>query len=155
MESVRDEMRNRLFAAIDQRSDELVATVQELVREPSVLGKEAGVQAVVARHLGEADMRVEQYDLPDDTPSQPNGGSSGVPFAGRPNVHGYRTGTGGGRSLILNGHVDVVSAEPISAWSHDPWAAEIVGDRMYGRGAYDMKSGVGVNLYGWRGRNQG
>ena len=57
------------------------------------------------------------------------------------------TGQGGGRSLILNGHVDVVSPEPVSAWTHDPWGAEIVGDRMYGRGAYDMKSGVGVNLF--------
>jgi acetylornithine deacetylase len=142
-----DSFRTQLFAAIEERTDELVATVQELVREPSVLGNEAGVQAVVARHIGEAGMRVEQYDLPDDTPNQPNGGNSGVPFAGRPNVHGYRTGGGGGRSLILNGHVDVVSPEPVSAWSHDPWGAEVVGDRMYGRGAYDMKSGVGVNLF--------
>ena len=142
-----DSARSRLFSAIDSRSDELIATVSELVREPSVLGNEAGVQQVVARHLIDAGMRVETYDLPDDTPQQPNGGNSGVPFAGRPNVHGYRTGQGGGRSLILNGHVDVVSPEPVSAWTHDPWGAEIVGDRMYGRGAYDMKSGVGVNLF--------
>jgi acetylornithine deacetylase len=147
LDSSYDAIRSRLFAAIDQRQDELVATVAELVREPSVLGNEAGVQAVVARHLTEAGMRVEQYDLPEDTPQQPNGGNSGVPFAGRPNVHGYRTGAGAGRSLILNGHVDVVSPEPISAWSHDPWGAEIVGNRMYGRGAYDMKSGVAVNLF--------
>jgi acetylornithine deacetylase len=142
-----DSTRSRLFSAIEDRTDELIATVAELVREPSVLGNEAGVQQVVARHLAESGMRVESYDLPDDTPQQPNGGHSGVPFAGRPNVHGYRTGTGGGRSLILNGHVDVVSPEPVSAWTHDPWSAEIVGDRMYGRGAYDMKSGVGVNLF--------
>ena len=139
--------RSRLFSAIEDRADELIATVSELVREPSVLGNEAGVQQVVARHLTEAGMRVESYDLPEDTPQQPNGGTSGVPFVGRPNVHGYRTGAGGGRSLILNGHVDVVSPEPVSAWTHDPWGAEIVGDRMYGRGAYDMKSGVGVNLF--------
>jgi acetylornithine deacetylase len=139
--------RDRLFAAIDDRQEELVATIAELVRKPSVLGNEAGVQAVVAHHLSWAGMRVESYDLPEDTPQQPNGGFSGVPFAGRPNVHGYRTGAGGGRSLILNGHVDVVSPEPVSAWTHDPWGAEVVGDRMYGRGAYDMKSGVGVNLF--------
>jgi acetylornithine deacetylase len=139
--------RDRLFAAIDDRQEELIATIAELVRQPSILGNEAGVQAIVARRLAEAGMRVETYDLPEDTPQQPNGGFSGVPFAGRPNVHGYRTGSGGGRSLILNGHIDVVSPEPISAWTHDPWGAEIVGDRMYGRGAYDMKSGVGVNLF--------
>src|SRR5215211_160003 len=96
--------RDRLFAAIDDRQDELVATIAELVREPSILGNEAGVQAIVARHLAGAGMRVESYDLPEDTPQQPNGGISGVPFAGRQNVHGYRIGSGGGRSLILNGH---------------------------------------------------
>jgi acetylornithine deacetylase len=147
LESQIEQYRSRLFAAIEERADELIATVAELVREPSVLGNEAGVQRVVARRLTEAGMRVETYDLPEDTPQQPNGGTSGVPFAGRPNVHGYRTGSGGGRSLILNGHVDVVSPEPVSAWTHDPWGAEIVGDRMFGRGAYDMKSGVGVNLF--------
>src|SRR6476619_6966922 len=141
-----DSARSRLFSAIDSRTDELIATVSELVREPSVLGNEAGVQQVVARHLIDAGMRVETYDQPDDTPQQPNGGNSGVPFAGRPNVHGYRTCQGGGRSLIINGHVDVVSPEPVSAWSHDPWGAEIVGDRMFGRGAFDMKSGVALHL---------
>lgn len=147
MESSRYSARSRLFAAIDDRIPELVSTIAELVREPSVLGNEAGVQRVVARHLAESGMAVETYELPDDTPSHPNGGYSGVPFAGRPNVHGLRTGTGGGRSLILNGHVDVVSPEPVAAWSHDPWGAEIVGSMMYGRGAYDMKSGVGTNLF--------
>ena len=145
--SAKADSRTRLFAAIDERVDELIATVAELVQEPSVLGNEAGVQQVVSRHLTEAGMDVEQYDLPEDTPNQPNGGNSGVPFAGRPNVHARRAGAGGGRSLILNGHVDVVSPEPVSAWSHDPWGAEIVGSRMYGRGAYDMKSGVAINLF--------
>ena len=147
MSAASDSVRQRLYAAIDERQPELIATIQELVREPSTLGNEAGVQKVVARHLAEAGMEVSSYDLPEDTISRPNAGNSGIPFAGRPNVHGLRKGTGGGRSLILNGHIDVVSAEPVSAWSHDPYAAEIVGNRMYGRGAYDMKSGVGINLF--------
>lgn len=49
--------------------------------------------------------------------------------------------------MILNGHIDVVSAEPVDQWSHDPWGAEIVGDKMFGRGAFDMKSGVAANLF--------
>jgi acetylornithine deacetylase len=48
---------------------------------------------------------------------------------------------------VLNGHIDVVSPEPLSAWTYDPWAAEIVGDRMYGRGAMDMKVGIATNLF--------
>jgi acetylornithine deacetylase len=55
------------------------------------------------------------------------------------------------RSLALNGHVDVVSPEPLETWSHDPWGGEIVGvgsaQRIYGRGALDMKSGTIANLH--------
>lgn len=137
----------RLWDAIEARQDELIQTVADLVRFPSVLGQEAGVQGYVAEHLTASGFATESWDLDDTIKQQPNAGESNVPFAGRPNVTAKRLGTGGGRSLIMNGHVDVVSAEPVSAWSYDPWAAEIVGDRMYGRGAYDMKSGVALNLF--------
>ncbi len=50
-------------------------------------------------------------------------------------------------SLILNGHIDVVSPEPVDQWQHDPWGAEIEENRLYGRGAVDMKAGVIANLF--------
>jgi acetylornithine deacetylase len=49
---------------------------------------------------------------------------------------------GGGRSLLLNGHVDVVTAEPADRWTSDPRRAEVRDGRLYGRGACDMKGGV-------------
>ena len=139
----------RLWEAIETRRDELIALIAQLVRTPSVLGDEAAVQAIVAEHLRGSGLAVESWDLSDDTLQQENAGNSGVPFANRPNVAGVRRGSGGAgaRSLILNGHVDVVSPEPLAAWTHDPWGAEIVGNRMYGRGALDMKSGVGIQLF--------
>jgi acetylornithine deacetylase len=137
----------QLWRAIDERNDELTAIVTDLVRIPSVLGDEANVQAYVAGQLARSGLATESWDLDDSIRGRPNAGNSGVPFAGRPNVTGKRAGTGGGRSLILNGHVDVVSPEPVSAWTHDPWGAEIVGDKLFGRGAYDMKSGVALNLF--------
>jgi acetylornithine deacetylase len=145
--TVTQEATNRLWAAIDERQDELVETVAELVRRPSLLGQEAEAQAFVAGHLAKSDLETESWDLDDSLKSLPNAGDSRVSFAGRPNVTGTRKGEGGGRSLILNGHIDVVSPEPVAAWTHDPWAAEIFGDRMYGRGAFDMKSGVALNLF--------
>ena len=92
-------------------------------------------------------METEVWYLDDSVKALPNAGDSGVPFEGRPNVTGKRRGNGSGRSLILNGHVDVVSPDPVEMWTHDPWGAEIAGNIMYGRGAYDMKSGVAVNLF--------
>jgi succinyl-diaminopimelate desuccinylase len=45
-------------------------------------------------------------------------------------------------NLVFAGHTDVVSPGNESAWSHPPFAGEIVGDRLYGRGAVDMKGGI-------------
>ncbi len=137
----------RLWQAIEERQDELTALVADLVRIPSLLGDEAPAQGFVEGYLAESGLQAESWDIPDDLKQRENAGDSGVPFAGRPNVAGTLPGAGGGRSLILNGHYDVVSPEPVSAWTHDPWGAEIVDDKMYGRGAYDMKSGVALNLF--------
>ena len=137
----------RLWAAIDARQDELIALVAALVRHPSPLGHEAAAQAYVAAYLRAAGLTVAAWDLDETLRTLPEGGDSGVPFAGRPNVAGTLTGAGGGRALILNGHIDVVSAEPVAAWTYDPWAATIADGRMYGRGAFDMKSGIALNLF--------
>jgi len=61
----------------------------------------------------------------------------------RPNVVAVMKGTGGGRSLILNGHSDVVPVleEQIESWDTDPWNPIIRNGRVYGRGAADMKGG--------------
>ncbi|MCC7272598.1 MAG: M20/M25/M40 family metallo-hydrolase, partial [Alphaproteobacteria bacterium] len=63
-------------------------------------------------------------------------------YRDRPNVVGLFRGTGGGRSLILNGHVDTVTIEPTGEWTKDPFGAEIADGRMYGRGTSDMKGGL-------------
>ncbi len=64
-----------------------------------------------------------------------------LPYEGRRSLVGTLQG-GRGRSLLLNGHVDVVSAEPLRYWTQDPWGGDVVGDRLYGRGSGDMKGGV-------------
>lgn len=48
----------------------------------------------------------------------------------------------GPRTLVLNGHVDVVSPEPVSDWTVDPFSGHIRNGRVYGRGAVDMKGGL-------------
>jgi acetylornithine deacetylase len=141
------EAKVELWKAIDGRIDELIETIAELVRFPSLLANEAPVQEWIAGYLDASGAEIELWELDDAVKSLPNAGESGVAFAGRPNITGRLRGAGGGRSLILNGHVDVVSPDPVEAWTHDPWAAEIDGTRMYGRGAHDMKSGVGLNCF--------
>ena len=60
------------------------------------------------------------------------------PAPGRPNVVAIARGTGGGRSLMLNAHMDTVGVVGMT----DPFAPRLDGDRLYGRGAQDMKGSL-------------
>ncbi|MFC6206585.1 ArgE/DapE family deacylase [Levilactobacillus tongjiangensis] len=65
-----------------------------------------------------------------------------VPFAQNRDNLVVTIGNPAGPQLGLCGHMDVVSAGNESAWSHAPFAGEVVGDQLFGRGASDMKSGL-------------
>jgi acetylornithine deacetylase len=67
-------------------------------------------------------------------------------YRGRPNVVGVFRGTGGGRSLVLNGHIDTVTIEPRREWDREPYGAQIEDGRMFGRGTSDMKGGLMAGL---------
>ncbi len=64
------------------------------------------------------------------------------PVPGRPSVVGVARGSGGGRSLLLNAHIDTVG---VTGMEH-PHEPRIEGNRLYGRGAYDMKGGLAAIL---------
>ena len=61
-------------------------------------------------------------------------------------VGAHRPKTPKGKSLILNGHIDVVPTGPLDMWSSPPFEPRISGGWMYGRGAGDMKAGLAANL---------
>ena len=66
---------------------------------------------------------------------------------GRPNVIATIDGDRPGRTLLLEGHTDVVTEGDERAWSVDPFGAELRDGRIYGRGSADMKSGVAAMLF--------
>ncbi len=145
----------KLGAALDSTLDALrptlVQTVQELVRIPSEnlppLGNERACQHYVAGALRTLGLEPDVYDIADVAglrahPEYWNGRH----YAGRPNVNARLKGAGGGRSLILSGHIDTVPADTPVPWKRPPFAAEVHDGRLYGRGAWDMKAGVAMNL---------
>lgn len=69
---------------------------------------------------------------------------------GRPNVHAVVDGGQPGPTLLFEGHTDVVTAEPESAWQVPPFSGEIRDGRLHGRGSADMKGGVAAMLYAVR-----
>src|SRR6185295_14736924 len=104
------------------------------------------VQAVVAALLADAGVPPERLEPdPAEARADPDWPGEEMPRDRLPIVLG-RLGRAGSRRLVLVGHVDVVPVGDPATWTHDPWAAEREGDRLYGRGAVDMKGGVAAIL---------
>jgi acetylornithine deacetylase/succinyl-diaminopimelate desuccinylase family protein len=134
--------------AVAGRRDDLVALVRELVshasENPKLLAEpgaqeratraEAACQDALAGHFAALGMDVDRFEA----------------LPGRDDVVGRLAGAGGGRSLILNGHVDVVPAGDPAAWPHDPWGGELEGGRLWGRGSCDMKGGIAAGIVALR-----
>jgi acetylornithine deacetylase len=132
--------------AVERALPETVSFLQELVRAPSLLGNEEPAQALVEQRLQGLGFDVRSIE-PDEVElgEHPDSGIPLIPYEGRRCLVGT-IGGGSGRSLLLNGHVDVVSEEPADRWTKPPYGAEIEDGRLYGRGACDMKGGIAAML---------
>jgi succinyl-diaminopimelate desuccinylase len=120
--------------AVDEEG--LVAFARALVRVPSVHRPEAGATEAAAAALVAERMRAFGW-----APAVEEAAS------GRPNVIATVEGGLPGPTLMLEGHTDVVTEGDPAEWSHDPFGGDVVGGRLYGRGAADMKAGVAAMLY--------
>jgi len=133
-------LEERAVEAVD--ADWLADALTRLVRVPSVTGDEGAVQDLMVSLLADAGCRVERLE-PNAAAARedPDWPGEEMPRERLPIVFG-RIGRSGGRRVLLVGHVDVVPVGDPATWTHDPWAAQREGDRIYGRGAVDMKGGV-------------
>jgi succinyl-diaminopimelate desuccinylase len=118
-------------------ADEVIELTRALVRIPSVYrpGDPEATEARVAAFVGSW-FRREGFDVEvqDVAPGRPNViGSLGEKRSGQ-------------RSLLLEGHTDVVTEGDPAEWSRPPFGAELVDGRIYGRGTADMKSGLAAAL---------
>ena len=138
----------RISEAVAARRDDLTEFIQELVRTPSQTGDEGAVQAIVAARMRGLGLETDVWE-PDVAELAPYTEHIGAfdTFAGRPNVVGILRGQGGGRSLILNAHIDTVEPGDPSQWTHEPFSGDLVDGRVYGRGACDMKAGLATHLF--------
>ncbi|EPX80360.1 ArgE/DapE family deacylase [Salipiger mucosus] len=143
-------LEGRIAVEVERQMPALVADLQSLVRIPSIVGNEAAAMERMKELWQEAglDLEITRVEpMIDALREHPGFVDTQMSYEGRYSYVGVQAGTGGGRSLILNGHLDVVDPGALDAWTRDPWGAEIEGDLMYGRGAGDMKAGVVANLY--------
>jgi acetylornithine deacetylase len=140
-----------LCSYVDKRQDRLIEIIQDLVRIPSQntppTGEEEPCQQYVADFLRKQGWEPVIYFL-NEVPGLLEHPLfwPGRDYRHRPNVGARRKGRGGGRSLVLSGHIDTVP-RGTQPWTRDSFGGQVEGDRLYGRGANDMKGGVGTNLF--------
>ena len=119
--------------AIEKNQDQLFEILKTLIRFPTENppGNEAPAQEWISEKLKTLSDKVDVFEV----------------LPGRSNVVGIVKGAGGGRSVILNGHVDVVEAKKREAWENDPFEPVEKEGFIWGRGASDMKSAMAGYLY--------
>ena len=125
---------NAALACLDEA--ELIELTRDLIRISSVIrpGEPAATEAAVAHHV-ETWLAKQGFELEVQQVAP-----------GRPNVIAWLGEKGDGKSLLLEGHTDVVTEGNPAEWTHPPFGADLVDGRIYGRGAADMKSGLAAAM---------
>lgn len=117
--------------------------LQKLVQEPSKRGREAKAQAIIEEKCKQLNLEIDCWELEGDTLRQhPQFHCDRSDFSGNPNLAAVLKGSGGGKSILLNGHIDVVPEGNLHDWVEHPFSGIIKDGKMYGRGTTDMKGGT-------------
>ncbi len=137
----------KLLQRIDDNRDQAISFLQQMIAIPSVTGDEAKIQKFLADYMGKIGLDVDMWETDwEELKRHPGYRPVDRGYEGRPNIVATLKGTGGGRSLLLNGHTDVIPVGGGEGWSDNPWSATIKNGRIYGRGSADMKSGVASHI---------
>lgn len=137
-------LERRAHEALDINA--MLACLDALVRIPSVGPDEESAQRHMAVQLQDHGMQVDLWHIDmDELRSHPSFCEE-VQRQRPLGVVGRLRGGGGGPTLLLNGHVDVVGAGDEDAWSVPPWQLTRDGSRLLGRGVVDMKGGIACAL---------
>jgi acetylornithine deacetylase len=144
-----DTLRGRILDAVAEGFDKQIEFTRELVRLPSLRGREHTAQDFLHRALAERGYAMDRWTIDvAEIEHHPGFSPVEVSYDNAVNlVASHRPRREQGRSLILNGHIDVVPTGPWDMWSTPPFEPRIEGDWLYGRGAGDMKAGLAANVH--------
>ncbi|MBP6180298.1 MAG: ArgE/DapE family deacylase [Anaerolineales bacterium] len=140
----------KISDAVEAARGELISFLQKMVQTSSLPNHEHEVQNLVVQKLRSMGLEVEIVPSNfDDLKDHPAFGDDGFSPTDRVNVVGRWAGTqaGDGKSLILNGHVDVVPPGDLSLWVDSPWSGVVRDGKLYGRGSCDMKAGLCAGIF--------
>jgi acetylornithine deacetylase len=137
-----------IIAAVDAGFDDQVKLTADLTAFPSLRGQEATAQDFMAEQYRRRGLPVDRWKIDvADIEHLPGFSPVSVSYDNAINVVGvHRPKEAKGRSLILNGHIDVVPTGPLDLWTHPPFAPRVENGWLYGRGSGDMKAGLIAGL---------
>jgi len=143
------ETQQKILDAVDAAFDGQLEFTAALVALPSLRGEERAAQDLMYDAMEERGLAMDRWTLDaGELSTHPGFGPVTVSYEQADTVVGtYEPAEPGGRSLILNGHVDVVPTGPLENWSRSPWDPAVADGWMYGRGAGDMKAGHAAALF--------
>src|ERR1700744_2951609 len=137
----------KILDKVDASRDQAIGFLQKMVAIPSVTGDEAAIQRFVSGYMKKIGLEVDMWETDWEKLKQhPGYRPVNRGYEGRPNIVATLKGTGGGRSLLLNGHTDVIPVGSGPGGSAAPWSVPIKNGRIYGRGSCDRKSGVASHI---------
>ena len=142
------ELSQRLARAVADGFETQIRLTKDLMRFPSKRGAEHAVQDFVFRQMRDRGLVMDRFEMdPEALSRHPGAGAFTAEHSRAPIVVGiHRPRSETGRSLILQGHVDVVPEGPHDMWTYPPFEPTILGDWLYGRGGADMKAGLAANF---------
>ena len=135
---------------VERQQSRLIGLTRELIRIPSENTAPAGAERACQEHIAHV-LQMSEWDAVLYELSEVKGLHEhplfwpGRDYTNRPNLGARRKGSGG-RSLVLSGHVDTVP-RGTQPWTRDAFGGDVDGNRVYGRGANDMKAGIAMNLF--------
>ena len=142
------DIKNKINKGINDNKDEIIAFVQKLVRTPSLANQESDVQHIIHEKLNSIGLSSKIIPVIfSELEHHPAFNDDGFSPDSRINVTALWQGNNKAKSLILNGHVDVVPTGPEKLWNDDPFSGNIVDGKIYGRGSCDMKAGLSSGLF--------
>ncbi|OAL40067.1 hypothetical protein AYO20_00485 [Fonsecaea nubica] len=151
MPALSDDLVAAIKKSVSDGFDEQLAYTQKLIRFGGQRGEETEVQSFVFEQFANRGYDPVKIDMDEQALSKHVGaGRFSATHSRAPVVvgtHKPKEQHAEGKSLILNGHIDVVPLGPVDMWKDDPYSARIEGDKLYGRGSGDMRSGHAANLW--------
>jgi acetylornithine deacetylase len=148
----RKEIADAIVRAVEENFEAQISFTEDLVRFPSLRGQEHTAQDFMAQSFGQEGLDVDRWKINiDDIKHLPGFSPVSISYDNAFNVVGaHRAPEVEGRSLILNGHIDVVPEGPLEMWRQGPYEPWREGDWLYGRGAGDMKAGLVSCLFAYK-----